>query len=784
MSRPVVAIILAAGRGTRMKSQLPKVLHKVCGRTMISHVIDAVVASGVSDTIVVTGHGGELVEAEVEGRARTVVQREQLGTAHAVRMAAPLLAGLEGDVLVCCGDTPLLRAGALAAIVERRREHHSGAIVLTTELDNPKGYGRIVRARDGGIAKIVEQKDANAYEDQIREINTGVYCFDARLMLDALERVGNQNSQGEYYLPDVVQILAADGHEVEALLTEDRSAVIGVNSRADLAVAEGHMRRRVLEELMAAGVSIIDPTCTYVGTEAAIGPETTLHPGTVIEGRTVVGEGAHIGPQTRLCDAVVGDGARITESVVENATIGAGAVIGPFSRIREGAEVPDGSEVGSFVELVGDEETRRGARVVLPAATLTLPEGTRPANAPVARQEPGLSAAGRGPVRPRRVGGQEAGSAAPAKNRPASVAGLFPSGWKPDPGMIPPDVRRQLAEIAALRDDRLTRREAEIARDRADRAKAAQRDGAEAVAPEVAEPDPFEDLSVVAGAQSWQDAFEVTNQLRDADTTRALAEDASAGMPNTSRAQWREARDAVSPREMAQAARFADSRWITLQRDNPELLGLERIVDTLLEGGVVALPGDTSFVMMADATNRRAIDRLRAAAGRADNDPAVIAVHSERMLRSMVRRVPEAATRLIREFWPGPLTLIFDRPAALLEHASPRDTIAVRQPDHTPTLSVISLLERPVAMATLDDLPDHDTAEQLAEHLGDTIDLVVAFDNEPSPRARKAGSQSTVVDLTAAAPRLARRGALGIDQLREVIADLLVDADSEGGDAR
>ena len=331
----VASVILAAGKGTRMKSELPKVLHPVCGRPMLDHVLGEVQgASGGGKVYVVVGHKGELVAGHVGERAVCVTQAQQLGTGHAVMMAEPHLEGFDGDVLVTCGDTPLIMAETYRRMLERRHEKGYAGIVLTALLDNPTGYGRIVRGTDGTVCKIVEQRDCTPEEAAVREINAGTYCFSGRLLFDALKRVGNKNSQGEYYLTDVIEILIGDGHEIEGVQCHDWTEMLGVNSRKQLAEAGGYMRTRILDGLMVGGVTIVDPGSVWVEAGVSVGRETVLEPGVVLRRGTTIGEGCRIGPNSELIGATVGDGAVIRHSVVEGVTVEAGATVGPFAHVK------------------------------------------------------------------------------------------------------------------------------------------------------------------------------------------------------------------------------------------------------------------------------------------------------------------------------------------------------------------------------------------------------------------------------------------------------------------
>lgn len=347
----LAAVILAAGQGKRMKSDIPKVLHSLCGRPMIHYVLEAVEGVGPSLVVVVVGFGGDMVARVVEGRAQVVYQKEQLGTAHALLQAAPLLAGFDGHILVTCGDTPLLTAATLKRLVETHLSGGASATLLTACLDDPTGYGRVVRDEAGRVRKVVEQKDATPAELAIKEVNTGVYCFAAAGLFETLAALGRENAQGEYYLTDVVENYVSRGLTVAAVAAEDPREVEGVNDRVQLARAEGLLRRRILEELMLSGVTVLDPATTFVDREARVGRDTVIYPFTFIEGRTVIGARCTIGPGARLVNARVGDGAVIRQAVVEESELGDGCTVGPYAYVRPGCVLAPGVKVGSFVEL-------------------------------------------------------------------------------------------------------------------------------------------------------------------------------------------------------------------------------------------------------------------------------------------------------------------------------------------------------------------------------------------------------------------------------------------------
>ena len=296
----LTAVILAAGKGTRMKSKLPKVLHKVGGHPMLEHVMDAAEAAGCRDNVVVIGHGAELVRELVGDRARIALQAEQLGTGHAVLQAADTLKDFTGTVMILCGDTPLLEAEELEKFYAEHVKSGAAATVMSALMDDPFGYGRILRDANGDVAGIVEQKDASEEQKQIKEINTGNYCVEAPLLFEVLRTLGNNNAQGEYYLTDVLAKLRAMGKKVGGVITADSEMIMGVNSRRQLAEAESVMRRRIAERHMDDGVTIMDPASTFIEKSVKIAPDTVIYPNTWLQGATVIVDDCEIGPNVRL----------------------------------------------------------------------------------------------------------------------------------------------------------------------------------------------------------------------------------------------------------------------------------------------------------------------------------------------------------------------------------------------------------------------------------------------------------------------------------------------------
>lgn len=346
-----MAIVLAAGQGKRMKSKLYKVLHPVCGKPMVGHVLDAALRAGVERTVVVVGHGAEAVQAFLGTKAEYALQAEQLGTGHAVKQAKDLLGSESGSTIVVCGDTPLVTSETLQGLMELHESRGAAATVLTANLDQPHGYGRVIRSEDGSVLRIVEQKDCNPQEDAVKEINTGTYCFDNAKLFAALEKVTNENAQGEFYLTDVIGIFRNEGEVVEAYMSDDIAESIGVNDRLALSQAEGFMRERLAKHHMLNGVTIIDPASTYIGADVTIGADTVLYPGTVLKGTTTIGEACQIGPHADIEDSVIHNGVAIKHSVVSKSEIGDEVTVGPFANLRPGTKLGRKVKIGDFVEV-------------------------------------------------------------------------------------------------------------------------------------------------------------------------------------------------------------------------------------------------------------------------------------------------------------------------------------------------------------------------------------------------------------------------------------------------
>ncbi len=346
-----IALILAAGEGTRMKSDTPKVAHEILGKPMLNWVVDAARDAGCERVIAVTGHRAEQVEALLEG-ITSVRQERQLGTGHAVMCAADELAGFQGSLLVLSGDTPLLRAETIAGLIAMREASGAACTVLTADLANPTGYGRIVRmSHDLSVDRIVEEKDCSAQERHITEINTGAYCFDSAVLFAHLDRLTTDNAQGEYYLTDMIRVFRDEGMTVGAMLADDWIETIGVNSRVQLAEATKLMQHRINTAHMLAGVTMTDPDLVWVGPDVTLGRDVELLPMTFLHGTTTVADGARIGPSARLTDATVAEGAVVDASVVVGAVIGPGASVGPVSYLRQGTVLSANAKAGACVEI-------------------------------------------------------------------------------------------------------------------------------------------------------------------------------------------------------------------------------------------------------------------------------------------------------------------------------------------------------------------------------------------------------------------------------------------------
>lgn len=344
------AIILAAGQGKRIKSNLPKVLHKACGKEMVNHVIDTMREAGIDDVNVIIGKGAKLVQDRTSSRNVTYsLQEEQLGTGHAVKCAKAFLDGKSGVVAIFTGDAPLIKASTVKKLIDIHIANNNCATLLTSIVENPTGYGRIVR-NDNAVEKIVEHKDCSEDELNITEINAGMYCFDIKNLLDALGKLSNNNAQGEYYLTDVIEIFKSNGEKIGAMVTNFEET-LGVNSRSELAVVENILRKRINKMHLDNGVTIIDPNNTYIGVDVKIGQDTIIYPGNVIEGDTVIGESCVIYPNSRVNNSIIEEGVEIQSSVILDSKIGKNTTVGPFAYIRPESNIGNSVRIGDFVEI-------------------------------------------------------------------------------------------------------------------------------------------------------------------------------------------------------------------------------------------------------------------------------------------------------------------------------------------------------------------------------------------------------------------------------------------------
>lgn len=360
-NKPLDVMILAAGLGTRMRSDIAKVLHRLDGRPLINHVCRTAAALAPRKVYVVVGHQGEEVRQAVleeleEEHVEFVLQREQLGTGDAVNSAREHLEGSNSELLILSGDVPMIRAETLAGLVRQHQEHRgkgAACTILTVEVDNPKGYGRVIRDSAGLFQEIVEQKDGTEEQLRVREINSGIYCFDTEKLFDALKKVSNDNAQGEYYLTDAPRVLKKEGEPVSLYKLQDSFEIEGVNDRRQLADLERAIRRRAVQRLMLDfGVTFIDPERTYVGGSVTVGRDTVIYPDVVLEGETRIGDGCLIRSGTRVSDSKIGHGVEIRDNcVIDRAEIAGGCKIGPMAHLRPGAILDEGVHIGNFVEV-------------------------------------------------------------------------------------------------------------------------------------------------------------------------------------------------------------------------------------------------------------------------------------------------------------------------------------------------------------------------------------------------------------------------------------------------
>lgn len=349
----VHVVVLAAGKGTRMKSALPKVLHRIAGESLLDHVLNSARSLAPRTLTIVIGHQADDVKAAMSRHADLgfVVQEPQLGTAHALLVAEPALAGQRGTLVLLSGDVPLLSAHTLESLVNTHVAARAAATVVTAVVEAPRGYGRIVR--DGGrIARIVEEKDATDDERDVREINAGIYAFELDGLFDTVRSIRAENAQREYYLPDLVSIYRSRGRVVETLTVDQPREILGINTRAELAAIETLFRMSTNERLMAEGATLVDPGTTYVHGSVRIGADTVIHPGVSLEGRTTIGAGCEIHSGVRIVNSTIGDRATVlNHCVITDSRVRARASVGPFAHLRGHADVGEAAKIGNFVEL-------------------------------------------------------------------------------------------------------------------------------------------------------------------------------------------------------------------------------------------------------------------------------------------------------------------------------------------------------------------------------------------------------------------------------------------------
>ena len=345
------AVILAAGQGTRMRSKLYKVLHPVCGKPMVEHVVDQLKALELDKIVTVIGHGAELVKEQLGDKVAYTLQEEQLGTAHAVLQAKPLIGHEKGTTVILCGDTPLITNETISKFLREHKASGNAASLLTAVAPDPTGYGRVVRNDSGRLKRVVEQKDTNEEEQKIQEVSTGIYCIDNQKLFAALKKVTNNNAQGEYYLPDVIEILQNQGDAITAIVADVFEETMGVNDRVALSEAEHVMRDRINDSLMRQGVTLIDPKSTFIDADVQVGQDVVIYPGTLIQGKVSIGDDCIIGPNTEIKDSQIGNATTIKFSVVHDSSVGNQVNIGPFAHIRPASNIGNRVKIGNFVEV-------------------------------------------------------------------------------------------------------------------------------------------------------------------------------------------------------------------------------------------------------------------------------------------------------------------------------------------------------------------------------------------------------------------------------------------------
>lgn len=347
---PIAAIILAAGKSTRMRSKIPKPLHPVCGLPMTAHIIRACRNAGAERIVVIVGHEAEAVKAGLGDSVEYALQETQRGTGDAAKAAESLLGDWQGTILIIAGDAPLLRTETLSALLAHHHVKQAQATLLTAILDDPTGYGRVIRNADGSVARIIEEKDATLEQKAIKEWFPSFYAFQGQALWESLAKVTPNNAQNEYYLTDTIGILVGQGASIEAIPTSDVREVLGINNRVQLAEAGAHLRERILTDLMLAGVSIPDPSSTYIDADVSIGQDTTIYPNTHLHAGTVIGEDCHIGPLCIIRNTQIGNNVKIVASQITDSTLEDDVKVGPFAHLRPKTYLGKGVKIGDFVE--------------------------------------------------------------------------------------------------------------------------------------------------------------------------------------------------------------------------------------------------------------------------------------------------------------------------------------------------------------------------------------------------------------------------------------------------
>ena len=347
----VLSVILAAGEGKRMNSKRSKVLHEISGKSLLGWVTSSVKAAGVDEMVVVVGNRSEQVKSAMGEGFKYANQESQLGTGHAVMQAREWLEGRSGTVLILCGDTPLVSEKTIKDALDFHTKNTNTATVITTSLDEPFGYGRIIRDERGNLRGIVEQKDATTAQKQIKEINSGMYCFDIQALLESLDKLTNENSQNEYYLTDTLEILSNKGLKVSPFMIDEKDEILGVNDRMQLATAQRLMNERIIKNHLSNGVSFISPETTFIDADVTIGMDTIIYPQVILQGKTAIGEDCVIGSGSKVVDSKLDNGVYFDNSCIHESVVGKNTKVGPFAYIRPGSQIGKNVKIGDFVEI-------------------------------------------------------------------------------------------------------------------------------------------------------------------------------------------------------------------------------------------------------------------------------------------------------------------------------------------------------------------------------------------------------------------------------------------------